>query len=79
MLRPIESSAPDAAHATLVGKLAIAELAESALTRVCRVIGGGTFARSSQFGNWAEDVRALGFLRPPWALAFDLMLQDLAL
>jgi alkylation response protein AidB-like acyl-CoA dehydrogenase len=79
MLRAIEGSAPDAAHATLLGKLAVAELAETALTRVCRVIGGGTFARSSLFGDWAEDVRALGFLRPPWALAFDLVLQDLAL
>ena len=25
----------------------------------------------SSFGNWFEDVRALGFLRPPWGLAYD--------
>ena len=47
-------------------KTAIAQLAESVLGRICRVIGGGTFSRSSPFGYWFEDVRALGFLRPPW-------------
>ena len=49
----------------------IAELAESATGRLCRVLGGGTFSRSSPFGHWYEDVRALGFLRPPWGLAYD--------
>src|SRR5207247_8849429 len=73
MLRAIELGGPPAARATVLGKLAVAELAEAATTRICRVIGGGTFARSSIFGNWAEDVRALGFLRPPWGLAFDLL------
>jgi hypothetical protein len=52
-------------------KTAIAELAESVLHRICKVIGGGTFSRSSPFGYWCEDVRALGFLRPPWGLAYD--------
>ena len=50
---------------------AIAELAESTLARCCKIIGGGTFNRSSPFGFWYEDVRALGFLRPPWGLAHD--------
>jgi hypothetical protein len=36
-------------------------------------MGGGTFARHSPFGFWFEDVRALGFLRPPWGLAFDAL------
>jgi hypothetical protein len=35
------------------------------------VIGGGTFSRRSPFSSWFEDVRALGFLRPPWGLAYD--------
>jgi hypothetical protein len=35
------------------------------------VIGGGTFSRSLPFGYWYEDVRSLGFLRPPWGLAYD--------
>ncbi|MCC7371675.1 MAG: hypothetical protein IT306_24875 [Chloroflexi bacterium] len=55
----------------LKGKTVIAELAESALGRLSKVIGGGTFARYSPFGYWNEDVRALGFLRPPWGFAFD--------
>ena len=59
----------------LKGKTAIAELAESAMGRVCKVIGGGTFHRRSPLGNWFEDVRALGFLRPPWGLAYDRMIE----
>lgn len=57
-------------------KTAIAELAESFCLRLCRVLGGGTFARSSPFGNWFEDVRALGYLRPPWGLAYDRLFED---
>ncbi len=55
----------------LLGKETVAELAESLLTRLCRILGGGTYSRQSPFGFWLEDVRALGFLRPPWALAYD--------
>jgi alkylation response protein AidB-like acyl-CoA dehydrogenase len=58
-------------HAALRAKTAVAELAESALGGVARVIGGGTFSRRSPFASWYEDVRALGFLRPPWGLAYD--------
>jgi alkylation response protein AidB-like acyl-CoA dehydrogenase len=66
-------------HATLRAKTAVAELAESALGRVARVVGGGTFSRTSPFAAWFEDVRALGFLRPPWGLAYDnLFLTSLA-
>jgi alkylation response protein AidB-like acyl-CoA dehydrogenase len=53
------------------GKIALAELAESLLSRLCRVLGGGAYSRYSPFSYWYEDVRALGFLRPPWGLAFD--------
>jgi hypothetical protein len=56
--------------------MAIAELAESALARIGKVIGGGVYARTSPFGFWAEDVRALGFLRPPWGLAFDRLFAE---
>ena len=73
MLRAIESGQP-AQGATLRGKTICAQLAESCLLRICRVMGGGTFARSSPFGSWFEDVRALGFLRPPWGLAYDGLL-----
>lgn len=72
LLRAIESGAgsgalPDAIRA----KLAVAELAESSLSRIARVLGGGAYARRSPFSHWYEDVRALGFLRPPWALAHE--------
>jgi hypothetical protein len=45
-------------------KTAIAELAESVLRRIGKVIGGGSFSRSSPFRYWYEDVRAR-FLAPP--------------
>ena len=53
-LRAMEGGTSGAARATVLGKLAVAELAESVLTRLCRVIGGGTFSHSSPFGNWAR-------------------------
>jgi alkylation response protein AidB-like acyl-CoA dehydrogenase len=70
MLRALEEDR-DSRLITLQAKTAIAELAEAVLGRTCRVIGGATFSRSSPFGYWFEDVRALGFLRPPWALCYD--------
>ena len=75
MLRAIESGDPAAALvAGLRGKTAVAELAELILLRIGRVVGGGTFSGSSPFASWFEDVRALGFLRPPWGLAYDGLL-----
>ena len=41
--------------------------------RLTRVLGGGTFSQRSPFAHWFEDVRALGFLRPPWGLAYDTL------
>jgi alkylation response protein AidB-like acyl-CoA dehydrogenase len=70
MLRAVEENR-DGRRNAVQGKMAIAELAEAATGRICRVMGGGTFSRSSPFGHWHEDVRALGFLRPPWGLAYD--------
>jgi hypothetical protein len=61
----------------LRGKTAVSGLAESVLTRLSRAIGGATFSRSSPFGTWFEDVRALGFLRPPWSLAYDQLIAGL--
>jgi alkylation response protein AidB-like acyl-CoA dehydrogenase len=71
MLRAVEAKGSGAVLETLHAKTAIAELAESVTSRICRVIGGGSFHRASPFGAAFEDVRALGFLRPPWALAYD--------
>ncbi len=75
MLRAVEQG-PAPLPAVVRGKMAIAELAESALQRICRVIGGGTYARQSPFGCWLEDVRALGFLRPPWGVAYDMLFEQ---
>jgi alkylation response protein AidB-like acyl-CoA dehydrogenase len=69
MLRAIEADKHDRL-AVLAAKTVIAELAESVTRRICRVLGGGTFSRHNPFGFWFEDVRALGFLRPPWSLAY---------
>ncbi len=70
MLRAVEEER-DPRRSVLQGKTAVAELSEAALARVCKVLGGGSFNRGSPFGCWYEDVRALGFLRPPWGLAYD--------
>lgn len=72
MLRALESGDRSAALlAGIRGKTAVAEIAEQVLLRITRVIGGGTFSASSPFAAWFSDVRALGFLRPPWGLAYD--------
>lgn len=71
-LRAIEGSpAATALHDALRAKEMVAELAEEVLLRLTRVLGGGTFSQRSPFAHWFEDVRALGFLRPPWGLAYD--------
>jgi alkylation response protein AidB-like acyl-CoA dehydrogenase len=71
-LRAVESGDPiRGLYAGIRAKQGVAELAESCLSRIARVIGGGSFARRSPFASWYEDVRALGFLRPPWGLAYD--------
>lgn len=72
MLRTAESGEPPLLSITR-GKTAVAELAESVLERLGRVMGGGSYARYSPFGFWRQDVRALGFLRPPWGLAYDTL------
>ena len=73
-LRALEGGDPSAAfYAALRAKEAVADLAESALLRITRALGGGTFSQRSPFAHWFEDVRALGFLRPPWAFAHDIL------
>jgi hypothetical protein len=71
-LRTIETGDRAAGlHAGLRAKTAVAEAAERGLGRIPQVLGGGTFSRRSPIASWFEDVRALGFLRPPWGLAYD--------
>ena len=70
-LRTLEAGDPTALFAAVCAKQSVAELAEGTLSRLARVVGGGAFSRRSPFAHWYEDVRALGFLRPPWGLAYD--------
>lgn len=73
-VRTIENDSADAGlHAALRAKQSVAGLAEETLLRLTRVLGGGTFSQRSPFSHWFEDVRALGFLRPPWGLAYDTL------
>jgi alkylation response protein AidB-like acyl-CoA dehydrogenase len=74
MLRAVETQ-PKPLPEVLLGKTAAARLAEDCLRRLTRIMGGGTFARHSPFGFWFEDVRALGYLRPPWGLAYDALIN----
>jgi alkylation response protein AidB-like acyl-CoA dehydrogenase len=74
MGRAVESESP--LPAVQRGKLAIAELAETSVLSLSRAIGGATYSRSSPFGQWLQDVRALGFLRPPWPLAHDRLFEQ---
>ena len=68
-------AADDPAVAMVKGKTGMATMAESTLTLICRAVGGGAFSASSPFASWHQDVRALGFLRPPWGLAFDQLIE----
>jgi alkylation response protein AidB-like acyl-CoA dehydrogenase len=72
MLRSVETE-PAPLRTVVLGKTAAAGLAENCLRRITRILGGGTLSRHSPFGYWFEDVRALGFLRPPWGLSYDAL------
>lgn len=74
-VRALESGAADAPRQALLAKTVVAEHAESALRRICKVVGGSSFSRHSPYGYWFQDVRALGFLRPPWGLAFETLFE----
>jgi alkylation response protein AidB-like acyl-CoA dehydrogenase len=74
MVRAIECGGP--ASVVQRGKLAISELAEASLLAISKTIGGASYSRSSPFGQWSQDVRALGFLRPPWSLAYDRLFEE---
>lgn len=71
VLRDVENGSGAASRSGLLCKEAVAELADSILSRISKVVGGGAYSRSSPYGFWLQDVRALGFLRPPWGFAFD--------
>ena len=75
LLAAVENE-PVPLRSVLIGKTTAARLAEDCTRRLARIMGGATFGRGSPFGFWFEDVRALGFLRPPWPLAYDALIAS---
>jgi alkylation response protein AidB-like acyl-CoA dehydrogenase len=73
-MRTIEQEIPNRRD-ILLAKECVANLAESVLGRLCKLMGGTAYTRYSPLGTWSRDVRALGYLRPPWALAYDQMYE----
>ena len=60
----------------LLAKESVARLSEDCLGRLCKLSGGSAYTRYSPLSVWYDDVRALGYLRPPWALAWDQVFQQ---
>lgn len=74
-LKAIESKAEDAHIAGLRCKITCAELIDSALSRMSKVVGGASFSKAMPLAQWTQDVKALVFLRPPLPLAYDQLLD----
>ena len=73
-LRAIEAEAPDAHLTATRCKVVCAELTEQALARMSKVVGGASYSKAMPLAQWVEDVKALGFLRPPLPLAYDQLM-----
>lgn len=73
-LRAIEAQDADAHLTALRCKICCAELVETALARMSKVVGGASFSRAMPLAQWTQDVKALGFLRPPLPLAYDQLM-----
>jgi alkylation response protein AidB-like acyl-CoA dehydrogenase len=73
-LRAIEAGGEDSQVAALRCKITCAELIEAALSRMAKVVGGASYSKAMPLAQWTEDVKALGFLRPPLPLAYDQLL-----
>ena len=76
MLRAMEAGRDNRLRA-VQAKSAIAELAESVLRRICRILGGGTFSRSSPFGYGTRMYERSAFCARPGAYPMtNLLLLD---
>ncbi|MFT6434421.1 MAG: alkylation response protein AidB-like acyl-CoA dehydrogenase [Candidatus Azotimanducaceae bacterium] len=73
--REAEASSAIAGQAAIRCKITVSELLESALTRMSVVVGGASFSKGMPLAQWNQDVRALGFLRPPLPFAHDILFQ----
>lgn len=56
-------------------KFAIAELTETIFLSLGKALGGVTLSRGTPFAQWSHDIKALGHLRPPWALALEQLYE----
>jgi alkylation response protein AidB-like acyl-CoA dehydrogenase len=74
-LRAIESEDDQAALVAVRAKVCCAELIESAMGRMAKVVGGASYSKAMPLAQWVEDVKALGFLRPPLPFAYDQLLS----
>ncbi len=73
-LKAIESKEADAHVTATRCKVVCAELIETGLSRMVKVVGGASYSRAMPLAQWVEDVKALGFLRPPLPLAYDQLM-----
>jgi hypothetical protein len=73
MLRAVEDG-KDGRRRAAQAKTAIAELAESATARICRVIGGER-SRGPHPSATGTKMSARLALRPPWALVYDNLFE----
>lgn len=74
-IREAEAASITAGQAAIRCKITVSELLEAALTRMSIVVGGASFAKGMPLAQWNQDVRALGFLRPPLPFAHDLLFE----
>ena len=72
-VREAEATGESAGEAAIRCKITVSELLESALTKMSIVVGGASFAKGMPLAQWNQDIRALGFLRPPLPFAHDLI------
>ncbi len=70
-LAAVEREDVHAIETVLRCKITCAELVESALASMARAVGGASYSKAMPLAQWIEDVKALGFLRPPLPLAYD--------
>ena len=73
-LRAIEAGEDGALISAVRCKITCAELIETALSRMSKVVGGAGFSKAMPLAQWAQDVKALGFLTPPLPLAYDQLM-----
>ncbi len=74
-LRSIEGQETDAHITATRCKIVCAELIEAGLARMAKVVGGASYSKAMPLAQWTEDVKALGFLRPPLPLAYDQVMN----